>query len=214
MMTSNKASENVTFSKILFVLCLLPLSELFRMIAVVVYTGDFWYVFLTDFFCRLSTMLSLVAFLLVNQKRKTALIISAIATLLSLFAILSSIFWGASLQLHYLIPCILLTIYCFNPKQTKAWLFAGISGSLLVVLHIITIFEATYYSDFTSTIIFYMLGFLSQSNIAVQNVEPQKKKKDTALALNQLERFAQLKDQGILTAEEFENKKQELMNQI
>ena len=158
-------------------------------------------------------MLALVVFLLVNQKRKTALIISAIATLLSLFAILGSIFWGNSLQLHYLIPCILLTIYCFNPKQTKAWLFAGISGFLLVVLHIITIFTAAS-SDFTSTTIFYMLGFLSQSNIAVQNVEPQKKKKDTALALNQLERFAQLKNQGILTAEEFENKKQELMNQI
>lgn len=65
-------------------------------------------------------------------------------------------------------------------------------------------------------LLFYIFGFLVNSDVAAQtmNLKSKTKKKNALSVIDRLDKFAQLKEQGILTEEEFEAKKQELMSQM
>ena len=218
-MESKILSPNNHSFKALVVICLLLLSTFVAGIAWMIRIGDnikhfIGHYFLWDF----SIFFSLIAFVLIKSKQKAALILSVIATLFSLASIILDA-WGfisitAIFSTFYpVVLCVLLTIYCASPSSTICYLFGGITGFLLIIINVLSAFTGDVFGNSTLATV-YVLGFLSNSDV-LSHLNTQKKKKANIVSVvNQLEKFAQLKEDGILTTEEFEAKKQELMNQM
>lgn len=114
-----------------------------------------------------------------------------------------------------LIPVVLMIVFVFLRRSSLALPFAVAAAALgLIGL----IFGYGYLADETIIVGFLMVGVFEiapgaflPSGAASKDKKP---KKNLMLALETLEKFADLKERGILTEEEFEAKKRELTSQM
>ena len=156
------------------------------------------------------------AFVFKMKEKKTLSIVFAIlSTAIAVF--LSIPYWGRSYGLDlvqiiaYLFLHVLLVLFVTLPEMPIKSFFPLFP---VVICLVILFFDSpykisTYGLCSYDTLLLYILGFSMATPMATNSSKSVKK--NAGVAIEKLESLAKLKEQGILTAEEFETKKAEIM---
>lgn len=176
----------------------------------------------------LYVLLVFLSFIFLMKKDKVAIITTVLALLSSVY-----IFIAESTSIGAILPLvlrdgmpilldILLIVYAVKPSAQKKKISVFISLMLFMISHIINAclnvfgdFRLSQLPTNNTYILFIALGLFLVDGINIAfSVQRNKEGSQILSSLDSLEKLAKLKEQGTITAEEFEAKKQELMNRM
>ena len=164
----------------------------------------------------LNNPLTIGAFVFKTKEKKTLSTVFAIlSTVISVFLFIAVLVMGILYSdmlidlIAYLFLHIVLVLFVVLPEIPAKSFFTLFPVVLLLVEVLIL-----NYTNFCSidTLLLYILGFSMTTPMATSAPKPVKK--NAGVAIEKLESLAKLKERGILTDEEFETKKAEIMQML
>lgn len=164
----------------------------------------------------LNNPLTIGAFVFKTKEKKTLSTVFAIlSTVISVFLFIAVLVMGILYSdmlidlIAYLFLHIVLVLFVVLPEIPAKSFFTLFPVVLLLVEVLIL-----NYTNFCSidTLLLYILGFSMTTPMATSVPKPVKK--NAGVAIEKLESLAKLKERGILTDEEFETKKAEIMQML
>lgn len=169
----------------------------------------------------INNSLTIGAFVLKTKEKKTLSTVFAILSMiLPVFMIVMAFVNGPRYNyddwvqiISYLFLHVLLVLFVMLPETPIKSFF--ILFPVIVLLGEVLMrdpFYTSFYFASIDTLLLYILGFSMTTTTAPNSSKPVKK--NAGVAIEKLESLAKLKEQGILTDEEFETKKAEIMQML
>lgn len=206
-MTKAKTSKEKNTSD--FVTCWLPIIFLgIGSILISIRNFSFLYLF---YYCIIPFMAALTFILRKNNKKIISLIFSIVSLIICSIAFCEECINPSRhvYSISSLLICNILLILFVALPDTKIKSFFFI---VPLVAYIYFRCFSYWYSDAFFSLGIYLAGFLTIR--AVPTFQEKSNPKDSSAALSRLENISKLKEQGILTEDEFQKKKAEIMEQM
>ena len=168
----------------------------------------------------LNNSLTIGAFVFKTKEKKTLSTVFAILSMiLPVFMIVMVFVNGPRYNyddwveiISYLFLHVLLVLFVMLPETPIKSFFTLFPVIVLLVEVLMREPFYTFYLCSIDTLLLYILGFSMTTPIATNSPKPVKK--NAGVAIEKLESLAKLKERGILTDEEFETKKAEIMQML
>lgn len=168
----------------------------------------------------INNSLTIGAFVLKTKEKKTLSTVFAILSMiLPVFMIVMVFVNGPRYHyddwveiISYLFLHVLLVLFVMLPETPIKSFFTLFPVIVLLVEVLMREPFYTFYLCSIDTLLLYILGFSMTTPIATNSSKPVKK--NAGVAIEKLESLAKLKERGILTDEEFETKKAEIMQML
>lgn len=176
--------------------------------------GDIWSIPIS-----LAAALVPGAFVLkLKEKKNLSTVFAVLSTAYTVFIVIIAFVNGLRFYFYYewfdiisyIFLHVLLVLFVMLPETPIKSFFAFFP--VIVLLVRLLCFSNSFYTTIVlspDTLLLYILGFSMTTPIATNSSKPVKK--NAGVAIEKLESLAKLKEQGILTDEEFETKKAEIM---
>lgn len=170
----------------------------------------------------LNNSLTIGAFVFKTKEKKTLSTVFAILSMiLPIFIVVIAFVNGPRYHyddwvqiISYLFLHVLLVLFVMLPETPIKSFFTLFPVIVLLAEALMRdpFYETSFYFSSIDTLLLYILGFSMTTPMATSAPKPVKK--NAGVAIEKLESLAKLKERGILTDEEFETKKAEIMQML